>query len=277
MRKSISLYKLKTILQGRGVGVFGALGSGTFEDKYCFDDIYLENNQINYEPLQISCGLGHTGVITKDKKVFIFGRPYDMNSIYKVYSLYRFFPLLSIWATKLTMLDENSKNEIILKPLLIENLKNYKIKSISCSGGLTVMLSEDGNVYSMGSNVYGQCGLGDDRIRFWRPIASVSLSNIVAIDTGLQHCIILRDNGEVYCWGKGKNGQMGTGDTDLVNSHPRLVPLKTKCIQIAAGLNHNVILDETGSLYIWGKRMSTELVENTEFTYKGYLLIYLLI
>lgn len=273
MKPSFRLLKIRTILQGRGVGIFGALGSGNFDDKYCFTEINLNN----YEPLKISAGLSHTGVITKDNKVLIFGRPYDINSVFKVYSLYRVIPFLAKWATKLTMLDENSANEVILSPTLIDELKNQKIKSISCSGGLTAMLSEDGKVYCMGSNVYGQCGLGDDRIRFWRPLASIGISDLISVDVGLQHGIALRNNGEVYCWGKGKNGQMGSPDTTLVNPHPRLVPIQARCIAIGAGLNHNVALDEFGELYIWGKRMSTTLVAHTEFTYEGkyYYLLFI--
>lgn len=264
MRRSLSLCT-KTVLQGRGVGVFGALGSGTFEDKYCFDEINLYGKQ----PLAVSAGVGHSAVITNDHRVAIFGRPYELSSVYRIYGIYRVIPTLAIWATKLTMMDETSAKEIILSPLFLDELMQQKVISISCSGALTAMLTETGKVYCMGANNFGQCGVGESKIRYWRPIANVSLPAVKAIDTGLQHCIALCESGEVYCWGKGRNGQLGTGDTQVMNLYPRLVPMKKRCVAIAAGLNHSVALDESGVLYLWGKRMSEELVEGNKHTYKG--------
>jgi hypothetical protein len=265
MRRSLSRYS--TVLQGRGVGVFGALGSGTFDDKFCFDEINLYGKQA----IAVSAGVGHTAVITKDHRVAIFGRPYELTSVFRIYGIYRVIPTLAIWATKLTMTDETSAKEVILSPLFLDELMQQKVKSISCSGALTAMLTETGKVYCMGANNFGQCGVGESKIRYWRPIANVSLPAVTAIDTGLQHCIALCENGEVYCWGKGKNGQLGTGDSQVMNLHPRLVPMKQKCVAVAAGLNHSVALDESGVLHLWGKRMSEELVQGNKFTYKGQI------
>jgi alpha-tubulin suppressor-like RCC1 family protein len=256
----------KTVLQGRGVGVFGALGSGTLDDKYCFDDIHLS---LKRQPIAVSAGVGHTAVITTDHRVAIFGRPFDLSSIFKIYGIYRFIPLFAKWATRLTMLDQNSAKEVLLSPIFLDDLMKQKVISVSCSGGLTMMLTDTGKVYCLGANNFGQCGIGENKLRYWRPIAPATLPPVIAIDAGLQHCIALCQSGEVYCWGKGKNGQLGTGDLSPINTYPRLVPMKQKCIAIGAGLNHTVALDESGILHLWGKRMSDQLEENTKQTYKG--------
>lgn len=266
MKRCVVLFSPRTILQGRGIGIFGALGTGTYDDKYCFHEINIGNKQ----PLAVASGIGHTAVITNDHRIAIFGRPFDLKSTFRVYRLYRIFPILAIWATKLTLMDESAAREIVLSPLFLDDLMKQKVVSVSCSGGFTIMLTETGKVYCLGSNNYGQCGIGDStRMRLWRPIANVSLPIITAIDSGLQHCIALSEHGEVFCWGKGKNGQMGSGDTQEINAHPRLVPINRKCVAVAAGLNHSVALDESGVLHIWGKRMSEQLVEGTKHTYTG--------
>jgi alpha-tubulin suppressor-like RCC1 family protein len=277
MRRNHLRAAARTVLQGRGVGVFGALGSGTLDDKYCFDEINLSlSNNIKFQPLAVSAGVGHTAVITTDHRVAIFGRPYDLSSIFKIYGLYRFVPLFAKWATMLTMMDEQSAKEVILSPIFLDDLMKQKVSSVSCSGGLTMLLTQTGKVYCFGANNFGQCGIGETKLRYWRPIAPVTLPPVIAIDTGLQHCIALCDSGEIYCWGKGKNGQLGNGDVNPINTYPRLVPMKQKCVAIAAGLNHSVALDETGILHLWGKRMSDELVEKTEQTYKGdYILCHI--
>ena len=86
------------------------------------------------------------------------------------------------------------------------------------------------------------------------------------VDTGLQHCVALLENGEVWAWGKGNRGQLGDGEMESGNSPVRVkfpVSLLSppsllsedgakkskeefKIKQIAAGFNHSVALSEEG-------------------------------
>jgi alpha-tubulin suppressor-like RCC1 family protein len=77
--------------------------------------------------------------------------------------------------------------------------------------------------------------------------------------------------GDVYTWGKGKNGQMGNGEEEEANPHSIKVPLPVQAVAVGAGLNHCAAAGEDGNVYVWGRRMSDEIVEGSKATYQGSL------
>ena len=88
-------------------------------------------------------------------------------------------------------------------PLPLKLELTEKISSVVCSAGLTLMLSEGGNVYSLGLNRWGQCGMHDPSIKsteslltieskglqhVYSPIHVTALPPaIIDVDAGLQH------------------------------------------------------------------------------------------
>jgi alpha-tubulin suppressor-like RCC1 family protein len=88
--------------------------------------------------------------------------------------------------------------------------------------GHTLLLAEDGSVYSFGSNESGQLGLGDRanrRIPTQITAASIASKKIVAIDANGRNSLFIAEDGTVFLNGFGGNGEMGFGDTN-----DRLVP-----------------------------------------------------
>src|SRR5205814_1627054 len=64
--------------------------------------------------------------------------------------------------------DDNLHGKLVLEntidqstPQLITALENIRIKKISCGGQHSILLNEDGMVYSFGYNYSGQLGLGN--------------------------------------------------------------------------------------------------------------------
>ena len=253
--------------------MFGALGLGDFEDVLHFKTVNVGGKC----PTMIAAGFGHSAIVTADGKVAICGRGFDLGSLFKSYGIYRVLPLFAIWAAKITLMDRNRAGEIILEPHFFPELHNHVVKHICASGGLTLALTTEGKLFPFGANIYGQCGLGIEKNRIWKPVASVSVPPVLWCDTGLQHCICLCAGGGVFCWGKGSNGQMGNDTTEETNSHPIPVTLPVPAISIAAGLNHCVAVGRNGNVYIWGRRMSIDLEANRKQTYKGTFSVYLLL
>lgn len=77
----------------------------------------------------------------------------------------------------------------------------------------------------------------------------------MAIECGGYHTACLMQNGELYTWGKGNRGALGT-DT----SHNQFGPIHVKFTEltgpvvtaISCGDNHTACVDEQGRIYTFG-------------------------
>lgn len=84
----------------------------------------------------------------------------------------------------------------------------------------TLLLAEDGTLFVFGSNSNGQLGLGDfvDRsIPTEISHANLSGKTISKIAVGAQNSMVITNNGTVFIWGRGGNGEMGYGNTNTLN------------------------------------------------------------
>ncbi|CAL1686165.1 unnamed protein product [Lasius platythorax] len=79
---------------------------------------------------------------------------------------------------------------------------------VSCGLHHTVLLLQNGEVYTFGSNIYGQLGVGD-LVAHAGPV-QVKLPTIATqIAAGSNHTVILTSKGEVYTFGAYQKGQLG--------------------------------------------------------------------
>ncbi|KAB0796834.1 hypothetical protein PPYR_10895 [Photinus pyralis] len=95
-----------------------------------------------------------------------------------------------------------------LPPAKIQLPCDSPITQIACGLHHTVLLLQNGQVYSFGSNQYGQLGCGDIA-----PKSSIQLvklpCSIVHIAAGSNHTVVLTGKGEVYTFGNYQKGQLG--------------------------------------------------------------------
>ena len=71
------------------------------------------------------------------------------------------------------------------------------------------------------------------------------------ITAGRSHTCALSELGDVYCWGYGEYGQLGSGTT-LDNSISVLVQGLEDVVAVSAGSYHTCALHEGGEVYCWG-------------------------
>ncbi|KAE8691656.1 hypothetical protein F3Y22_tig00110885pilonHSYRG00023 [Hibiscus syriacus] len=110
---------------------------------------------------------------------------------------------------------------------------------VACGHSLTVALARSGDVYTMGSTVYGQLGNPQADGKFpTRVEGKLSKSFVEEISCGAYHVAALTSRTEVYTWGKGANGRLGHGDVDDRNTPTLLEALKDKQVKsIVCGTN----------------------------------------
>jgi len=124
-------------------------------------------------------------------------------------------------------LGDNSNRDV---PTLIStNIGTLTISKIKCGYYHSAFLTNDGKVYSCGSNGSGQLGLGDTINRNVPTLISTNIGSLTISDItcgGASHSLFLTNDGKVYSCGSNSSGQLGLGDTTnrnvptLINSLP---------------------------------------------------------
>ena len=76
------------------------------------------------------------------------------------------------------------------------------------------------------------------------------MENIVSIAAGYTASYALTAEGEVYGWGRNDDGELGIGSksSEINELYPVKMKKVSKIIQIAAGANHSIMLDEDGNV-----------------------------
>lgn len=148
---------------------------------------------------------------------------------------------------------------------------SFVVKKISARGDHNLILLSDGTVRSIGSNQYGQLGVGYVNGYINNGTESTyqvqGLSNIVDIAAGHQFSMALDSSGRVYAWGNNKDGQVGNGNSYAFFTAPQLVSGITNVKSISAGHYHALAQKSDGSVYGWGRASNGALGELTSAKY----------
>jgi alpha-tubulin suppressor-like RCC1 family protein len=81
------------------------------------------------------------------------------------------------------------------------------------AGGVTCALMQDTGVYCWGDNHYGQSGTGQGETvpAKVRTADGTPLTGVDRLIAGYTHICAIRAGGEVLCWGRNNDGDLGTG------------------------------------------------------------------
>lgn len=143
---------------------------------------------------------------------------------------------------------------------------------ISAGYSHTCGVTNRGSGYCWGWNSDGQLGNNStDRATSPEPVDLASgESGYVMISAGNAHTCGLGETGNVYCWGKGMEGQLGIGSAGVGGSLvPLLVPLPsgvTRFTSVGVGAQHSCAIADTGDAYCWGWNGYGQLGDNTVVT-----------
>ena len=114
-------------------------------------------------------------------------------------------------------------------------------------------------LFSWGSGIHGQLGLGSEVLGVGVPSEIVDLSdkNVIYISTVGDISAALTDEGELYTWGKTKGGaQGGTGGRTFTTNltQPTLVEIGEglRFKDVAVGRSHVAAVTKEGQLWTWG-------------------------
>jgi len=108
-----------------------------------------------------------------------------------------------------------------------------------------------------GASYYGQSGILGNNNSVPGASSPVTVAggiiNWNSIAAGDSHSLGVTDTGELYAWGEGDEGRLGTGDDDSRSSPATIAGGITNWSSVAAGDKHSLGLTDTGDLYTWGR------------------------
>nr|XP_012636104.1 secretion-regulating guanine nucleotide exchange factor isoform X3 [Microcebus murinus] len=134
-----------------------------------------------------------------------------------------------------------------------ESLLGCPIQQVACGWDFTIILTEDGQVLSCGSNSFGQLGVPHGPRRCVVPQAIELLrEKVVCIAAGLRHALAATVSGNVFQWGTG-----------LASSGRRLCPGQTLPLFLTAKEPSRVT--DAGEVYVWGSNKHGQLVTQAAF------------
>ncbi|XP_058798265.1 probable E3 ubiquitin-protein ligase HERC4 [Phymastichus coffea] len=152
------------------------------------------------------------------------------------------------------------EDENILLPREVDFQKATEIEQIACGANHTVLITEDGQVFSCGNNDCGQLG-HDKPTKRLQMIPGLDAFVFKQAACGASHSVAVNNWGQLFCWGNNADGQLGLGTPLTIVQMPTLVKaLGTSVIvQIACGQNHTLALTNNGELYTWGSNSDGQL------------------
>ncbi|KAL0229417.1 hypothetical protein GEMRC1_014034 [Eukaryota sp. GEM-RC1] len=122
------------------------------------------------------------------------------------------------------------------------------ISRVSLGFTHSLVLSTSGDVYTAGSNEFGQLGMIGEGRRYHDLI---NISNIVEIVSSHDSSFALNASGFVFSWGGNSNGELGLGDFEQ-RFTPNLISNVTNIKQIAGRYKSIFALTEDGNVFGWG-------------------------
>ncbi|XP_030385069.1 probable E3 ubiquitin-protein ligase HERC4 isoform X1 [Scaptodrosophila lebanonensis] len=238
---------------------------------------------------QVACGHRHTLFLTANGKVYACGnndhsqlghdrptkRPRMISSFLLIPELEdyvvtqiacgsRHSMALTEWGQVLSwgdndcgQLGQATDQEIIELPKIVRYLVSKTVVQIACGNNHSLALTCCGELYSWGSNIYGQLGVKSPQelTHCNYPMRLTTLLGIplAAVACGGNHSFLISKSSAVFGWGRNNCGQLGLND-EMNRAYPtQLKTLRTLAVRfVACGDEFSVFLTNEGGVFTCG-------------------------
>lgn len=136
--------------------------------------------------------------------------------------------------------------------IFLKALKDFVVSQVACGGQHTLLHLQDGRLFGMGDNEFGQVGVKRDEsaekaiVEFPTQITAFTGIKLKQITCGDEFSVALTSDGEVFTWGRGQYGQLGLGkDQAGPLEKPTKVPTLPSIKKIFAGPNQVFAIEFT--------------------------------
>ena len=167
----------------------------------------------------------------------------------------------------------------VLNPTQVMIPNNESVIAISMGFDFSCVIVENGTGMCWGDNSYGQLGTGGYNTSEYSQVNPEPITiipdnrSLSAISLGGGHACAILDNGSIYCWGGGRNGQLGDGTHSLMSVNGDFVdlPYGRTAISISSGVRHSCTILDDHSTWCWGNNSAGQIGDGTfvDFSVSG--------
>nr|KAF6392182.1 HECT and RLD domain containing E3 ubiquitin protein ligase family member 6 [Pipistrellus kuhlii] len=183
------------------------------------------------EIIQVSCGDYHSLALSKDGRMFSWGK----NSH--------------------GQLGLGKKSPSQASPQRVRYLEGIPLAQVAAGGAHSFALSLSGTAYGWGSNNAGQLALTgkNDSVQSYKPVSVGILKSldVIYISCGYEHTAVLTQNGKVFTFGDNSFGQLGHSPTAKKSGPQEVERIDGLVSQIDCGSYHTLVY-----VYTTGKVLS---------------------
>jgi alpha-tubulin suppressor-like RCC1 family protein len=119
-------------------------------------------------------------------------------------------------------------------------------KWVSCGGAHTAAIKTDGSLWLWGSGTSGQLGDNSATTKS-SPVQTVaggtSWKQVSSGGSGATHCVAIKTDGTLWCWGLNSSGQLGDNTAANKSSPVQTIIGGTAWRECSAGTSHSLALD----------------------------------
>ena len=211
------------VLNDGTLWAWGSNACGIFGKKYKLTDFFLEPICLSSETTwdQVACGKKHVLALKflPSGKRDVWG--WGFNSNYQ----------LGLETNETYIFEPNK---------LLHQLNNFSWNAIACGTNHSLILREDGAIFSAGNNSNGQCGI------YSEPVYSKTFQRITSknkfnkISCGDNFSVALDTEGKLWSWGNNTLGQLGIGNTNYTTTINNVSTTETNILDVSCGHNFTI-------------------------------------
>ena len=134
---------------------------------------------------------------------------------------------------------------------------SFAAKAVAAGGGHSVVLKQDGSVWSTGRNTHGQLGDGSNTDR--DSFVQVIPSHAKTVAAGAEHSLVTMRDGSVWATGFNVHGQLGDGSATNRQIFVQVMFDDAEAVAVAAGAEHSMVLKKDGSVWVTGENQYGQL------------------
>ncbi|EDO35699.1 predicted protein, partial [Nematostella vectensis] len=148
-------------------------------------------------------------------------------------------------------------------PKRVDALFGIPIKKVACGDEFTACITDDGALYTFGSDYFGCIGCSnelDEEVLLPHKVTFFNDKPVEDISCGDCHVVVMCANKAIYSWGCGEHGRLGLGSEDDF-AFPQKIPLPTSCKvkRIYCGPESTFLLTVTGRVLACGNNDENQL------------------